>query len=220
MRPTTYTLTVTLGLLLTACVRPVRPGDMSAQAHRAEAAKEQAAAAEHQREYDPTAVAQATPTPRDPMGVTAVQQASTAYNPTEWHLREAAAHSRHAREHDQAARTLENAEDRACRGTAPNIRASCPFLGPLRAVEDIPGGVRLQFAPKAPVEELAAYLQCYYAHARAQAYEIPSCPLALRDVTVTHPRDALTIELTSSDRHTARELRTRIRALFSVAGAE
>src|SRR5206468_11323254 len=94
-----------LGMLLAGCgTRPIRPDDMSARSHRLEAARERNAADVQVREYDPKAVAE-RPAPHGPPQLVegAPPESYATYNPTQFHLREAARHAAHAREHEQAA---------------------------------------------------------------------------------------------------------------------
>src|SRR4051812_23016372 len=100
-------------LLLFACAtRPVQPDDMSAAAHRREAAKENRIARHELAAYDPRAVAPVAE------GGTYLYPAGV-YNPTESHLHASEAHSAHAREHLDAAQALDQFEQDECRDFPP-----------------------------------------------------------------------------------------------------
>jgi hypothetical protein len=202
-------------LLAPACERPVRPDDMSAQSHRREAAKETAAARAHIQDYDSNAVGlaphSATREP-DAMASTAVID---DYNPTTWNLQAASEHRAHAAEHERAAADLERFESSECAGLKPSVRSACPFLGPVRASEEIAGGVRVTLAPGAPIAAVAAHMRCHLAFARTRAFEVSECPLTLRGTEIKLSADGTAIEITARDRRVVRDLRTRAAALVA-----
>ncbi len=178
-----------IGLLMaSACARGVKPDDMSAHAHRAEADYEHAVA----RYPD--------------------------YNPTEWRLTEAARRSAHAREHEHAAAALEAYEEAECQAFSPSRRASCPFFGPIVSVEEISGGVRVMLSDGAPVEALVAHMRCHLAHARTLGLFESECPLALRGVEAVATVDGRGILLTSRDGKIVTLLRRRATALMHGGG--
>lgn len=199
---------------LVACTREVRPDDMSAQAHRREAAHERASAEAHQKKFEPGAVARP---PRPPSAGAVADQLFTDYNPTTFHLMEAERHHAHALEHERAAAQLDSFEDAECRPFAPGIRAACPFMGPIRAVEEIDGGVRLHLAAGASVAAVAAHMRCHFAFARSRAFVVSECPLTLRGTNVTVSAQGTTIDVMSHDRKITAELRRRASALVEPA---
>jgi hypothetical protein len=192
----------------------VKPDDMSAADHRAEADREDAEARSHAAQYDPRA---ARPMGLPPVTSTGSSSSdyiySTAvYNPTDVHLQHADQHRAHALQHEKAARALEHFEEAECRGFPPSSRAACPLLGPALRVDDIPGGVRVTFSPGTRVDAVAAHMRCQYAYARARAFaESVSCPLYMRGIEVKQARDPLAIDITTSDPARVEELRNRSR---------
>lgn len=198
--------------VLAACTRPVRPDDMSMQAHRGEAIRERTAAAAHAREFDPAAqVARAG----GPAASINANETFSDYNPTTWHLKEADRHTAHALEHERAAAELGSFEDQECRPFSPGVRAACPFMGPIRSVEEIEGGVRVHLTSGAPVAAVAAHMRCHFAFARGRAFAVSDCPLTLRGTDVRVSADGTGIDVTSRDRKTISELRRRAGALVA-----
>lgn len=196
---------------IAACARPVRPDEMSAQAHRREAAVERAAADAQARKFDPNAQVSSVTVSCSPGGAVGVADAVfTDYNPTTWRLGEAERHHAHALEHEHAAAALDAFEDDACRPFASGVRAACPFMGPISSIDEIDGGVRLHFAGHAPI---AAHMRCHLAFARTRAFRVSECPLTLPRTEARVALDGTAIEVTTDDRKTTRELRKRAQAL-------
>ena len=191
----------------------VRPDDMSAAQHRDEAAKENDAARRHATDYDPHAT---VPSPFRPAGgvvAGGVASPPAAYNPTEVELRRADEHRAHARQHEKAAQALEHFEAAECAGFPPAARAACPLLRPVTRIDDLGDGVRVTFAPGAPVDAIFAHMRCHYAYARARAFDdTASCPLYMRGVDIKRGQDPTSIEITTKDWQRVEHLRTRSRA--------
>jgi hypothetical protein len=190
----------------------VKPDDMSAAQHREEAARENEAARQHAKDYNPRATvpspfrAAAAPAPGEFVFPVAV------YNPTDGELARADAHRAHAREHQRAAEALERFEDAECLNFPPSTRAACPLLGPVAHVDDVPGGVRVKFAPGTRVDAVFAHMRCHYAYARARAFEeATTCPLYMRGIDIERAKDPLAIEIRTGDADRVGELRARSR---------
>jgi hypothetical protein len=189
---------------------------MSANAHRREAARDRAAAAEHLRKYNPSAEGTAQRgMPNDPNNDLVMSDVAADYNPTQWHLSAAAKAKAHAAAHERAAAELEHFEDAACRPFSPAVRAACPFVGPVRAIEQLDNGVRIELAPGAPVATVAAHMRCHLAFARARGFEIPECPLTIRAPDIRVSGDGIAVEITTRDRNAASELQRRASALVA-----
>ena len=193
----------------------VKPDEMSAAQHRDEAARENEAARQHRKGYDPEATVSSPFRPA--AGAVPVPGGSNlsppaVYNPTEVELWRADDHRAHARGHEKAAQALERFEAAACIGFPPVARAACPLLRRVSRIDDIGGGVRVTFAPGAPVHAVFAHMRCHYAYARARAFEeVVSCPLYIRGVDIKRATDPLAIEITHPDGRRADELRVRAR---------
>jgi hypothetical protein len=170
-------------LLFGGCARNVRPDDLSAAQHRAEAEKERAAAEQHLGAYDPKARSILHTTHGGAEGVVVASETSVSYNPTEWQLSEAQRHSRHAKEHEAAAAQLEGFEASECSGFAPSVRAACPVLGPVEQLETLPDGVRFHLAASVDANTALAHMRCHLAYARARGYP-ETCPLYLKGIEI------------------------------------
>lgn len=204
-----------LALALLACAsKPVRPDEMSASGHRAEAERERLKAAEHQSSFDPGASAPPPVRMGEAGEIPSLSYVQTvpAGNPTMHHLDEARAHLAHAREHEQAAAALERFEDTACAGVPPAERAACPLLGPVQAIDDVGDAVRLRYATGQPLEARARQLACQLAWARTRGFPTSSCPISRKGVTVRVVADKSAIDLVSSDERVRLELRAAIEA--------
>ena len=104
----------------------VKPDEMSAAQHRDEAARENEAARQHRKDYDPEAT---VPSPFRPAASAAPGDYAfppSVYNPTEVELWRSDDHRAHAREHEKAAQALERFEAAECVGFPPVAR------GPVR----------------------------------------------------------------------------------------
>lgn len=121
-------------------------------------------------------------------------------------------HRAHARQHEKAAQALERFEAAECIGFPPVARAACPLLRRVSRIDDIGGGVRVTFAPGAPVHAVFAHMRCHYAYARARAFEeVVACPLYIRGVDIRRAKDPLAIDITHADGRLVDELRVRAR---------
>ena len=194
---------------LGGCVSTVpgaRPDDMSAAEHREMASQEEAVAAEHQAQYDPTATVVRAGPAHGPEGT----DLDSEYNPTSRHRGQAMAHRRHADAHRAAAEALEHFEAAECRDVPPQLRSSCPLLGQLQSVENIDGGVRLTFPEGVDLDATASRIRCHFAFGRARGYEgMDNCPLYLPGLAVQTNPESNSLDLTAEDAATVDELRRR-----------
>lgn len=185
----------------------VRPDDMSAEQHRAEAQREETAAAAHQAQWNPKA---AMPSPfRDPIDHGGEHVfSSLEYNPTDWQLAEAEKHKAHAKQHEAAAANLEHFEQAECKEFSASTRASCPLLGPAEDIRDIDGGVVIRFATSVRVDAVVAHMKCHLAYARVQGFPGAStCPLYLPGLRVRLGAAPSTVEITIGEQGRVEELR-------------
>jgi hypothetical protein len=201
--------------LLVACAAPApQPDDMSAAAHRHEAARERAAARselEAAREAGP-AEATILPSPSGTRGPWSEPHPEAQRQAGSPHLGAALAHGSHAREHEEAAEALEHFEDDACRALAPAARAACPLLHDVVAIVDVEGGVRVRFADPVATDDLVARIQCHLAYARTRGFAgVEDCPLYVRGVRAA-AAGPHAIELTAADPAVALRIRTLSRA--------
>ncbi len=190
----------------------VKPDEMGAAQHRAEAARENEAARQHVKDFDPHATA---PAPARPAGGPMSGDYTfplSVYNPTEVEVVRADEHRAHARQHEKAAQALERFEAAECVGFPPVARAACPLLRRVSRIDDIGGGVRVTFAPGTPVHAVFAHMRCHYAYARARAFDgVVSCPLYIRGVDIRRAPDPLAIEITHVEKQRVDELRVHAR---------
>lgn len=193
-------------MVLSACATTgARPQDMSAQAHTQEAESHQHAAEEHAAQYDPST----SRTRRTPAASSEWAPGDSDYNPTAHHQSIAERHQRHARDHAAAAKALESFEEAECGSFAPAVRASCPLLGQVVAVENIQQGVRIRFADNVNIDAAAAHIRCHLAYAATQGREgMHHCPLYLKRVK-SEKSGPHTIDLTAGDSETTKALRQR-----------
>jgi hypothetical protein len=197
----------------------VKPDDMSAEQHRAQAQHERELARQDVSHYDPNAgrVDVAPPPPR--AFNDGVEFPVSVYNPTERYLRAADKHRAHAREHEKAAAALDKFEAGECKMFPVETRAACPLLGPVDKIEDVARGVRVTFTAGTRVDAVAAHMRCHYAYARARGFdERVSCPLYMPGIEITEA-GAAAVDLTTRDPAKVAELRARSReeAVFSHA---
>jgi len=191
----------------------VRPDDMSAAAHREEAARERNRAEDAYARWQPNS---RMPLPGAPVGSNDAPRMYPIdlypFNPTDRALADAERHLRHAREHEAAATALEGFEDAECRDFAPKMRAACPVLGPIASIDDRADGVHIAFAAGAPVEALVAHMRCHLAFARTRAFsDVGDCPLYMRGVEIASSGDGHGVDVTSRDADVAREIQLRSR---------
>lgn len=180
-----------------------QPDAMSAEAHRQEAAEHEREGSEHEREYDARAQSPYDERLRHP-------QEFESYNPTAVYLRLAREHRRHAREHLEAARVLEDFEAAECGAFPPETRVVCPLIGQVDAVEDIPGGVRVRLAEGVPPHAAVAHMRCHLAFARARGrVGMHECPLYLRGIQVEAAAGSQSVDLLTADPNDVEALRRR-----------
>jgi len=213
-----------IGLLLgAACAARepnVKPTDMSASEHRAEAQRQKELAQEDASHYKPAdsrVVALAPPG----NAMTGVEFPVSVYNPTEGYLQKADEHRAHAKEHERAAAALEKFEQAECKAFPERTRAACPLLGPVTRIDDIERGVRVTFAPGTRVDAVVAHMRCHYAFARAHGFaERVSCPLYMPGLEIARQGGA--VDLKIRDKAQVAELRARAReeAVFPAAAAK
>lgn len=189
----------------------VRPDEMSAEAHRREAAKlsEQANAEAQAPKGAPPDLG------RNPGGNP--EGYYSPVNPRDPAAEQAARSARlnaHARQHLGAAKYLEASEDVACLSTPVPERAACPLLAPATTVADIPRGVRVRFAEGAHVDAILAHMRCHQAYSRTRGFaEVTGCPLYVRGIDIVHGPEAWTIDIVSvgNDAKVTAEVRARAR---------
>ncbi|MGZ3406234.1 MAG: hypothetical protein ACXVAN_07295 [Polyangia bacterium] len=191
----------------------VKPEDMSAAAHREEAARERSRAEDAYARWQPGS---RVPLPGAPAGSTDAPRMYPIdlypYNPTDRALRDAERHVRHAREHEAAAVALEGFEDNECRDFAPKARAACPLLGPVMAIEDRANGVHFVLPSGAQVEAIVAHMRCHLAFARARAFaDAGDCPLYMRGVEIAASADGHGIDVTSRDSAVVNDIQVKSR---------
>jgi hypothetical protein len=200
-----------LALPLIGCASAaVKPDDMSAQAHRQEAAYERQAAAHRERQ----AVEQAeTRRPDfDPH-----RQSHMGLDPASRLRWEAESRRAHALEHEAAASELERFEAQECAGIDPGLRAACPVLDPIAAIRDIPGGVRLDLVDPSHLPELLALMRCHLAYAQTKGFEpvAAACPLYIRGIQIRAAADGTALEIVGQTERLAKEIRSRSRSRHS-----
>ena len=222
MRPTKLVLLVFAAAGCGTSRDAVKPDDMGAAQHREEAARENEAARQHAKDYDPHAT---VPSPFRPAGGAASGDylfPLSVYNPTEAQLQRADEHRAHARQHERAAQALEHFEAAECVGFPPAARAACPLMRPVTRIEDIGGGVRVTFAKGTPIHAVFAHMRCHYAYARTRAFDdAASCPLYMRGIDIKRAQDPLAIEITTADWQHVDELRqhSREEAVYAAGSA-
>jgi hypothetical protein len=203
LRRTTLRLLAVLSIGCGTAGLAVNPDETSVDGHRVEAARERAAAA-HEITSLP-AMERGDPAPRP-----AWQAAST----TDLDSPAARAQRRlaHAAAHEEAAELLERFEANECRGVPGRERAACPILGPVRAVVEIPGGVRVELTPAADVAAVVARMRCHYAFARARGFtrDAAACPLYLAGIRISRASEAQAVDIIARSARQADELRGRV----------
>jgi hypothetical protein len=189
----------------------VKPNDMSAAEHRAEAQHQRELAQESRDRYQPGAgrpVPLAPPGQPEPGGVVFPL---SVYNPTEGYLREADKHREHARQHEKAAAALEKFEEGECREFPERTRAACPLLAPVAKIDDVDRGVRVTFAPGTRVDAVAAHMRCHYAYARAHGFDARvSCPLYMPGIEIAQTGPSA-VEIKTHNQAQVGDLRARAR---------
>lgn len=185
----------------------VRPDEMSAEGHREAAQQDRASAqvamGEAANPYPPAPLYGVGPNnePLEQIAGARDEKRNLAVQ-----LRE------HARQHEAAARELEQFEDAECKQTPASERAACPLLGPVVALVDIPDGISVTFAAGTHVDAALAHMRCHLAFARARGFgAAASCPLYVRGIDIRPGAGPLAIEIVSGDRKTVEEIRLRSR---------
>jgi hypothetical protein len=196
----------------TACAHEVKPDGTSAAAHEQQAnvetAQAQAEVARATRDAPPLP----SPTAAPANNPEAYNYPVDAYNPGAEHLARARELEAHAREHRAAAAKLETFVQDECRGFPPETRASCPMLGPVAQIRDIPQGVRVAFSAKTRVDAVAAHMRCHLAYAQAYGFDtVADCPLYVKGLQIRVSDDGKAIELTSHEPRTIDVIRARTR---------
>ncbi len=205
-----FLIGLTASAVLVGCApKSVRPDDESAAAHERDAAHAREIEAKHEQAYKPNAVEH---TVEHSHGIDL--ETSSTYNPTAWHIAEAAKQSKHAHDHEAAAHELEHFESAECKRFAPEVRAACPVAGPIKKIDEIPGGVRMTLVDDAPADEVVAHMRCHLAYARSRAFssELPGCPLYLKGVDIHLSADRKAIEIVGKDHSLEKEIRARTHA--------
>ncbi|HEX2658884.1 MAG TPA: hypothetical protein VHU40_11455 [Polyangia bacterium] len=208
---TTMLALVTLGGVAAGCHSDVRPDEMSADAHRREAAK---------LSHEANAEAQVSPTAPPDLAKNPGGNPEGYYSPVnpqdpaiDQGARSAAL-TQHARHHLEAARYLEASEDAACANTPVAQRAACPLLGPARTLVDIPRGVRIRFTSGARVDAILAHMRCHQAYSQARGFkDVAECPLYIRGIDIVRGPEPATIDIVSvnDDAKVTAEVRARAR---------
>jgi hypothetical protein len=174
--------------------KSVRPDDMSAEAHRQEAARAmqeanvetKAVSAPPNLTLSPNGNPEGYYAPVNPSGQNSDARAQRL--------------QRHAQQHLTAAATLESFEDSECKSIPPASRAACPLLGPAVAVEMVNRGVRVRFSETANVPRIVTQMRCHLAYARTRGFDrVTTCALYLRGVEVVAGTDGRTVDLLGHD---------------------
>jgi hypothetical protein len=122
--------------------------------------------------------------------------------------------------HQRMALELARFESSECRQIEPKVRAACPFLGPVTAIEDLPEGVRVEFAKSTSADTILARMRCHYSFAQAHGFtpEAAACPLYVPGLRLDRSRHENSIDITTSGAAKVSEVRTHVRqeALYSV----
>jgi hypothetical protein len=209
-------LGIVLGALVAGCATEgAKPDDMSAAAHREQAARDAQQARAHDDRYDETAVRTKTPPgarglrgPGASKGFNHPEQWGQ-YNPTEWHRAQARRFEQHSAAHLEAAKALEGFEADQCAQFSPEVRSACPLMGPVVSVEPVDRGVRMYFQPGIDMAKLTAHVQCHLAFGRTQGHEgMAGCPLYLPNLAVKQVGEQ-GLDLTTDDASDVDELRRR-----------
>jgi hypothetical protein len=209
-------LVLPLALLLGSCAPSPRPDDMSAAAHRHEAARERLRAQQELAAHD-EGYARADPrVPGDPAALIPSEELRPGALPMPGsglgRLHAAEARAAHAREHDAAAAELERFEAEACAGIPPAARAACPLLVGAGVILDVQGGVEIRFESGAPVSDVYRRMSCHLAFARARGFEGDACPLYVKGLRIERTGTRI-LRITSSEPAATGDVRRRSRAL-------
>lgn len=170
-----------------------RPDEMSAEAHRAEAAQHESKARQEEAQYDPSKSPPSPPPQGGMVGSGPVPLNELwVYNPTEYHRYNAEKEREHALDHLRAAQKLEDFESGQCQAIPPEARSACPLLSPfVREVRETPRGVVLELKKPEARGPLLERMRCHWAFARTRAFSQDiACPLYERGVTLEPVGDA------------------------------
>ena len=204
------------------------PHDMSAASHEAMAKQEDQAAAEHSKQFDPSAQGTAESCGRGGCW-------TSTTNPTKEHAADAQRHRELAAKHRAASSALAQAEAQACAGISPDDRDISPFyhrediksVSPLvdqirqgKNVVDKRVGATVVFRalPGMTAEWLQRLVDCHLARAAAAGHAMPEmdyCPLELNGVTakVASAGDGFAVSIRASDDATVDAVVKRAEAL-------
>ena len=195
---------------LAACATPApKPDDMSASAHRQEAARERAAARSRLLDRgDGSSLLAVVP---DGSGIVSMDEYGPSGAVPGLHhaspVAQAEAHLLHARDHEAAAADLDRFEGDACAGIAPEERGACPWLVGAGAVAEIAGGIEIRFRPGAPVDDIHRRMRCHFAYAQARGFdEAAGCALYCRGIRIERTDERI-IRVTADDEATVARLR-------------
>ncbi len=197
-----------------ACSGPdVKLNETTEEGHKAEAAKERKEAAKEASLYNPEADRDRVIGPSGPAGTEGASGVLITVNPTAYHLADAEAHARHARQHERAAALLAKFEDAACKNIAPAERTTCPTLLS-DALVSLPNGVRLHTGAKR-LPTVLGNVRCLLAFTQAHGYDEEwLCPFAIKSVTAAAAPDQTGVDLTSSDPAAVKALQALIQLPF------
>jgi hypothetical protein len=207
-----------IAVWLAACGSPTpRPDDMSAAAHRDEAAREREVARQELEQHG----ARAGILDQQTQGDYAQTFTRDEYGPSgpvvgprgaTRDLYSAEARQAHARAHEAAALELERFESVECADVPPAERAGCPLLLGAGAVADVKDGVEIRFRSGAPVDDIYRRVRCHWAYARARGFTADdTCALYLKGLVIARP-DPRIIRLTAADPATVARVRQATRA--------
>jgi hypothetical protein len=201
-------LAVAAALLLGGCAP--KPDDMSIADHLREARENELEAAEHEAEYDPNARASQ---PQGTVNIPDLFYGTEVYNPTEGQLAEAERLRDLAAAHRRAAAELAVYEEVHCARFPPATRIACPLLLGVTSAEDVPGGIRITFAPDIDRDALLDHIRCHIAFARSHhRWGMPGCPLYVEGVRAEPTEEGgILLSVTGGDDDDAEELRRRAR---------
>ncbi len=197
--------TVMLSVVLAGCGiyrSGTDPDAMSEAEHREMAESYRRRELSHRGRVDPDAVQVAETSHGGYSGLlgggdpasTHASPAGQVFNPTASHLSDARRMHELASEHEAAADALVAYEAAECSGVDHAHRASCPLVGPVRSVTDVPGGVRLNLSDDADVDALANHAHCHAAFARRMgSHGMDHCPLYVPQITVVREGHTLTL---------------------------
>jgi hypothetical protein len=206
-------LALAFGALLAAagCVHPSQ-SRMTTESHLAESARHREAAAQEEKQYDPTAMPVSEV--RGPFSDPSLGSGSVLVeNPTAHHLRAADEHLRAAVQHDAEAQELASAEAKACQGLGEGEREACPlWRAVVRTAQETPRGVRQSLKSGVDGVKLAARMTCHLAHGRAHGWD-GGCPLVVPGASVTLV-DAGTMEIRGDSAQSIAAIHAEARKLF------